>query len=248
MAGKRKSGKQAAGKTQPRPGKPPARSAAVAAKPASDPKAARAAVPARNDASSAPPVWRSTASETSVSEKKSAGTDIGADRNVDQIRDILFGGQMRDYERRFQELNERIEADLASLRQDQERRFNQLDKRLDEQLERLSKALRQEVSDRTAAQDDLESRLGQSARSQRAEINAAIDGLGQELSAGEERLRSALAELDAALKDQAGRLSQNLARSRDELRADKVGREDLAALMTELALRLKGDFDLPGAR
>ena len=55
-------------------------------------------------------------------------------------------------------------------------------------------------------------------------------------------------DLDAALKDQAGRLNQSLSRSRDELRADKVGREDLAALMTELALRLKGDFDLPGAR
>jgi hypothetical protein len=248
MAGKRKPSKPAVGKSQPQSGKPQARSAAAAARPATDPKAALAAVPALTDAPPAAPAWRSSASETSVSEKKSAGTDAGADRNVDQIRDILFGGQMRDYERRFQELNERIEADLASLRQDQERRFNQLDKRLDEQLERLSKALRQEVSDRTASQDDLESRLGQSARSQRSEINAAIDGLGQELSAGEERLRSALAELDAALKDQAGRLSQNLARSRDELRADKVGREDLAALMTELALRLKGDFDLPGAR
>ena len=30
------------------------------------------------------------------------------DRNVDQIRDILFGGQMRDYERRFQDLAERV--------------------------------------------------------------------------------------------------------------------------------------------
>lgn len=248
MAGKHKPGKQPAGKSQARPGKQPARNAGTGARPVTDPKAAAAAVSAATDAPSAPPAWRSNASETSVSEKKSAGLDAGADRNVDQIRDILFGGQMRDYERRFQELNERIEADLASLRQDQERRFNQLDKRLDEQLERLSKALRQEVSDRTASQDDLESRLGQSARSQRSEINTAIDALGQELSAGEERLRSALAELDAALKDQAGRLNQSLTRSRDELRADKVGREDLAALMTELALRLKGDFDLPGAR
>jgi hypothetical protein len=32
---------------------------------------------------------------------------------------------------------------------------------------------------------------------------------------------------------------------RAELRADKVGREDLSAMLTELALRLKGDFDLP---
>ena len=38
------------------------------------------------------------------------------DRNVEQIRDILFGGQMRDYERRFQELDARIAAELSRLR------------------------------------------------------------------------------------------------------------------------------------
>jgi hypothetical protein len=36
-----------------------------------------------------------------------------------------------------------------------------------------------------------------------------------------------------------------LGAARSELRSEKVGREDLAALMTELALRLKGDFELP---
>lgn len=187
------------------------------------------------------------AMENSVSDKKPSSSDpSGADRNVDQIRDILFGGQMRDYERRFQELNQRIEADFEGLRQDQERRFAQLDKRLDEQVEKIGRALRQEVSDRAAATDDLETRLLQSARTQRSELTAAIDTLNHELSSGEERLRAALAELEAALKDQAGRLTQSLTRSRDELRGEKVGRDDLAALLTEVALRLKGDFDLPG--
>jgi exonuclease VII large subunit len=188
------------------------------------------------------------AMETTVSDKKSPAPELnGADRNVDQIRDILFGGQMRDYERRFQELNQRIEADFDGLRQDQERRFAQLDKRLDEQVDKLGRALRQEVADRAAATDDLESRLLQGARTQRSELTSAIDTLNQELSAGEERLRAALAELEAALKEQAGRMNQSLTRSRDELRGEKVGRDDLAALLTEVALRLKGDFDLPGS-
>ena len=39
-----------------------------------------------------------------MTDKKQADTDGAGDRNVDQIRDILFGGQMRDYERRFIEL------------------------------------------------------------------------------------------------------------------------------------------------
>ena len=36
-----------------------------------------------------------------------------------------------------------------------------------------------------------------------------------------------------------------LTASRDELRGEKVSRDNLAALFTELALRLKGEFELP---
>ncbi|MBN8728594.1 MAG: hypothetical protein J0H15_12955 [Xanthomonadales bacterium] len=174
-------------------------------------------------------------------------TDGGIDRNVDQIRDILFGGQMRDYERRFQELNQRLEADLARLRETQDKRLAQIDKRIDEQLDKLSRLLRQEVDDRASAIDDLESRLQQAARTMRAEINKALDGLGQDLAGSDERLRAALAEQQAAAEARADAADAALLRTGETLRGDKVGRDDLAALLTEFALRLRGDFDLPGS-
>ena len=46
----------------------------------------------------------------------------------------------------------------------------------------------------------------------------------------------------------AGEAEAALARLGAELRDEKVGREDLAALLAEFALRLKGDFDLPPAK
>lgn len=165
--------------------------------------------------------------------------------NVDQIRDILFGGQMRDYERRFQELNQRLEADLARLRDTQEKRLAQIDKRIDDQLDKLGKLLRQEIQDRNSAVDDLESRLQQAARTARGEINKALEGLGHDLTASDERQRDALAEAQASAAARVGEAESALSRTGAELRAEKVGREDLAALLTEFALRLKGDFDLP---
>jgi len=54
-----------------------------------------------------------------------------------------------------------------------------------------------------------------------------------------------LAELGSALDARASEAASSLSRSSAELRAEKVGREDLAAMLTELGLRLKGDFDLP---
>ena len=40
--------------------------------------------------------------------KQSATAVDDMDGNVDKIRDILFGGQMRDYEQRFADLEKRL--------------------------------------------------------------------------------------------------------------------------------------------
>lgn len=168
-----------------------------------------------------------------------------ADRNVDQIRDILFGGQMRDYERRFQEMIQKLDQEAQRLRDDFEKRSSRIEQRLDEQMEKLLKQLRQEVNDRGQADDDLESRFQQAARTARGEVNGSLDGLQSEITRGDERLREAITEINAALKSLADHTASSLTGARDELRVEKVSRDDLSALLTEVALRLKGSFDLP---
>lgn len=172
-------------------------------------------------------------------------SDSPQDRNVDQIRDILFGGQMRDYERRFQDLAQRLESENTRLRQDLDKRVAQIEKRLDDHFEKLSKMLRQEVSDRTQGLDDLESRSLQAQRTLRAELQGGLQTLESELAAKDERLREELAALRQLLGERMTELAALHSRSEQDLRADKVGRGDLAALLTELALRLKGEFELP---
>jgi hypothetical protein len=178
--------------------------------------------------------------------KKAA--DGGADRNVDQIRDILFGGQMRDYERRFNDLNARLEAELARMREAQDKRLAQIDKRVDDQLDKLGKLLKQEVQDRNRSVDDVESRLQQAARNARGEVAASLDAHEKELAATDERLRAAVADVQKATHARAGEAEGAVMRIAAELREEKVGREDLAALLAELALRLRGDFELPPAK
>jgi len=181
-----------------------------------------------------------------MADKKATGD--GAERNVDQIRDILFGGQMRDYERRFDEFNARLEAELARLRDAQEKRLAQIDKRIDDQLDKLGKLLRQEIQDRNRSLDDLETRVQQAARTSRGEVASSLDAHAAELAATDERLRGALADVAKATHARAGETEGALARVASDLRDEKVGREDLAALLAEFALRLRGDFDLPPSR
>lgn len=170
------------------------------------------------------------------------------DRNVDQIRDILFGGQMRDYERRFLELSQRLESESQRLHDDLDKRLAQLEKRVDDQFEKLGKQLRQEVADRTQGIDDLETRMQQGQRTLRGELQGGLQALEADLDAKDERQREALAELRQLLATRVSELNAALSRSDQELRSDKVGRSDLAALLTEVALRLNGEFELPTTR
>jgi hypothetical protein len=183
-----------------------------------------------------------------MSDKKPTEPEGTGDRNVDQIRDILFGGQMRDYERRFVELAQRLEQENARLRGEMEKRLAALEKRLDESSEKLARSVRQEIGDRGKACDDLENRVQQAARTARNEVNSAIGELQGSLDAADERERKALAELSASLQKAAAAGESALLAARTELRGEKVGREDLAALMAELALRLRGEFELPAAK
>jgi len=167
----------------------------------------------------------------------------GGAGNVEQIRDILFGAQMREYERRFLDLDRRLEADLARLRESQEKRVAEVEKRIDDQLDQLGKRLHQEMQERGSALADLESNLQQAARTARGELDKTLDALGQELAAKDERQRAALADAQASAQARAGETESALSRIGAELHASKVGREDLSALLSELALRLKGDVD-----
>ncbi|MBZ0222823.1 MAG: hypothetical protein IT467_03970 [Dokdonella sp.] len=180
-----------------------------------------------------------------MADPKKPAADGAAERNVDQIRDILFGGQMRDYERRFVELHQKLEADLARMREAQDKRLAQIEKRIDDQFDKLNKLMRQEIDDRNGAVADLESRVQQAARTARAEINKAVDGVSGEVVQSDERQRAALDDLQQTFAVRAGEAEAALARTGTQLRAEKVGREDLAALLAEFALRLKGDFELP---
>lgn len=174
--------------------------------------------------------------------------EIPSEGNVDQIRDILFGGQMRDYERRFIELSKRLEDESTRLSQTTDERIAQLERRMDEQFDKLNKLLRQEVGDRTQAVDDVETRLQQATRTLRGEFQGGLQALDEEVGRKDERQRDGLQQLRTLLTTRATELNDAINRVDQLLRGDKVSKGDLAGMMKELALRLTGEFELPTGR
>ena len=181
-----------------------------------------------------------------VAEKK-AGSPAGGedDPNVNKIRDILFGGQMRDYDRRFAELDSRLAADVERLSKDLSARMDNLESYIARELATLTERLTQEKTERSADREASQEEIRELARQST-----------QQLSALDEQTASEARSIRAALLQQANEMSDMLRDARDALAAEtkkqsqsledrKVAREELAAMLSEVALRLNGELDLP---
>jgi hypothetical protein len=166
--------------------------------------------------------------------------------NVDKIRDILFGTQMRDYDKRFQRLEERLLKESADLREDSRKRFDALEAYIKKEFEALGMRISAEKTARTDDVQHLSEGMKDLARN--AERRAA--NLEDHVNQGQAELRQQILEQSKSLNDDMaakhadlhGILHREVAGLRDE----KTNRADLASMFNEVALRLTKDSTAPG--
>ena len=84
---------------------------------------------------------------------------------VDRIRDILFGSQMRDYDGRFQRLDERLTREAAETRADTQKRLEALENFMKGALESVTNRLNTEHSARGQRVEKLARDLAETAKS-----------------------------------------------------------------------------------
>jgi hypothetical protein len=163
-------------------------------------------------------------------------TEAGA--NIDNIRDILFGAQMRQYDRRFQRLEELLTKECADIREDLKRRLEAIAADTRTELGALRERLAAESEERGSAAAD----LGQRITDLSADLRSRTARLEESFGQGLKELRQGLAEQGRSLGDDIrGRneaLSARLGSGLEGLRLDKVDRAELGALLNEVAVRL----------
>ena len=179
-----------------------------------------------------------------ASKAPEAANADASDNKMDQIRELMFGGVVRDFDRRIKEVSDRMESELGRLAADHEKRVAALEARLDPQIDKLNTQLRQETAARTSALDDVDVRFSQAQRTQRSEINAVLQQHEDSANAAETRARDTLAQLDQRTQAALQTVRDALASTRNELGGQKLAREDLADLMAEVSLRLRGAQDV----
>jgi hypothetical protein len=165
--------------------------------------------------------------------------------NVDKIRDILFGSQMRDYDKRFGRLEDRLIKDAESLRDEMKKRFETLEAFVQKELESLGLRLKTEKSERAESVKE----LGVQHRDAAKAFDKRLGSLDDQLTGDTAELRARILEQSKALTSEIAEKSRDVKRLLDQeveaLRASKADREGLGDLFTEFGLRLKNEFNLP---
>jgi len=173
-------------------------------------------------------------------------TDVGPDMgNIDKIREILFGGQMRDYDRRFSRVEEQLVKDSLELREDTRKRFEALEAFIKAELAALTDRLQAEQRTR----DDAVSGLWRG-------VHESSQTLSAKLGEAQEQTAHAHSELRQQILSQSQDLNDEMRRKQDEVTAliqrevadlnhGKTDRSSLATLLTEMAMRLNNDLKLP---
>jgi seryl-tRNA synthetase len=196
---------------------------------------------ALNDQHGSPEIGNSDPAEHSGADE----TTVGAG-HLEKVRDILFGSQMREVDRRFLRLEERIVKETGDLKEDIKRRLDALEAYTNKEADALAGRIRQEQSERLDAQALLSRELSATAGAFERR-SAALD---EQLARAQREIRQMILEQQQRLSDEmrakVDEVLAALARETHELRNDKTDRTALAALLKEMALRLTGDFRLPG--
>jgi hypothetical protein len=174
-----------------------------------------------------------------------ANTDAPEGANVDKIRDILFGSQMREYEKRFGRLEEQVASSLETIRQDIKRRFDSLEAFTHQEVESLSQRLKNEKGERVENVKELTAEM----RSLAASLQNKLSQLEEQMTSGQGDLRTRILDQTKSLSNEIEKTKKDFSavidREVQTLRSEKTDRASLADLFNELALRLNNGLTLP---
>ena len=165
--------------------------------------------------------------------------------NIDQIRDIIFGAHLREYTSRL----DKAESDISGLQQDVRDRLNDLKvilaselraavESIDKRLKTISNSTQEESADLRQQFDRINRKFTNSLETLDETVESQRVSLRDELAQTREGLQNDNRELRSLVLEE-------LDRHFSILREDKISKDDMAELLFELGMRLKGSEFVP---
>jgi len=166
--------------------------------------------------------------------------------NLEKIREILFGAQVHDFEKRFTRLEEKLLKETADSRAETKKRFDSMEAFIRKEIESLVERVKTEQGERSDAVKEIFRDLRDTAKT----LEKKLVQLDEQTTKGQRELRQQILDQSKSLTDEIrNRVKESaavLTRELKDLRSEKTDRSALAGLFTEAAMRLSGDMKPSG--
>ncbi|WP_414582846.1 hypothetical protein [Scytonema sp. PCC 10023] len=167
-----------------------------------------------------------------------SSTDMGESHSLAKVRDILFGNQMREVERRFTRLEERLVKESADLRDETRKRLDSLETYIKKEVESIADRLKNEQVERGKAVKA----VAEENKNITMSLEKRIAQFEEETANSQREVREQILNQSKSLQDDIRQKYEEIValvqQESQELRIAKTDRSSLAALFSELAIRL----------
>jgi ABC-type phosphate transport system auxiliary subunit len=174
--------------------------------------------------------------------------------NVEQIRDILFGSQLKEFITRLEtvegtikELKEKTDGcvkTLNSLGEETDRLIEDvkqgLSTRLAEEVEALHQEIKSISSKDTDEKTDIRQQIDRLSKRLSSNVADLDETLDKQINSLRTDLSSTYIKLQADFKELSDQHLEELKQSLSKLAGDKISREDMAGMIFELFLKVRG--------
>jgi len=165
--------------------------------------------------------------------------------NIDQIRDIIFGAHLREYAERF----DRIEASVSEFQEDLRDRIDDIRSVLTSELKVTTESIEKKLKSLSNNTQEEFSDLRQQVDRVNRKFTSSIEALDESVDAQKIALREELSQtrdkLQEDTRDLKSHVLEELERHFSMLRDAKVSKDDMAEILFELGMRLKGTEFVP---
>ncbi len=155
--------------------------------------------------------------------------------DLEKIRDILFGAERRESDRRFADLEQRLEGQAVQSELEIQRRMEAFEELIKEEV----RALGTEITTAQQVSADRLDKLASELRASMSEVQGQVEELSTRTATADQDLRDQLAQQGASLSDSIRHnyeeLSTILQQSAQEIRAESVNWAGLGTMLGDLA-------------
>jgi len=160
--------------------------------------------------------------------------------NVDQIRDLIFGNQIKDFELQFNKLNDTVKI----VEEKMTKAFNESHAKLQKETERSLEVLEKKI-------DNLSSTTQRERSKLKELIDSTDENLHEQLTNQKDEFTTKLKVMKENVSDDNQKMSENMTAMRNEIQGtlekglaglsdEKLSRDSMAQMLLDVAMKIQG--------